>query len=154
MRLIIGAGERLKDGWVHHDIQKNDGIQIVCDFWELPIYVKNESCEEIEITHVLEHFPLKDTKASFDLLYKMLKPGGKIYIEVPNLTWHAEQILIDPTDRQIVEYMYGGQLNKYDYHYKGFTPELLREDLLASGFTVEELKPLSSIECRAIKSAS
>lgn len=151
MRLIIGAGTRQKKGWTHHDIQPLEGISICCDFWELGKYVEYESCTDIEMTHVLEHFPMREAKQALKLVYGLLKPGGNLYIEVPNFYWHALEIASDPTNRQIVEYAYGGQLNPFDYHYNGFTPEILKEDLEAVGFKIESLEPNSSIECRVKK---
>lgn len=151
MKLIVGAGKRQKTGWTHHDIQPYEGISICCDFWELPKHVEASSCTEIEITHVLEHFPMRDTQRALKLLYGLLCDEGKIYIEVPNFEWHALEIISNPKNRQIVEYAYGGQLDPFDYHYNGFTPDILREDLEQAGFTVEGLEPNSSIECHARK---
>lgn len=154
MKLVIGAGERHKKGWTHHDIRPLPGIDIDCDFWELPDHVKKGSVEEVEITHVLEHFPMKETRKALQLIHSLMTDTATIYIEVPNFSWHAEEILKDPLNQQIVEYAYGGQHNEYDYHYNGFTPEQLAYDLVATGFTVDEIKPLSSIECTARKLVS
>lgn len=149
MNLIVCAGERLKDGWISHDIQGDVDIQ--CDFWDLPLHVKKNSCKKIEFTHALEHFPMEKTHDVLRLLYDLLTEGGEIYIEVPNFYWHAEEIMIDPTNRQIINYVFGGQLDAYDYHYNGFTPQILAEDLRATGFEITSLKPNSSIECHAKK---
>lgn len=147
MRLVIGAGERRVEGFTHHDVQDLPGIDICCDFWDLPKHVERESCDEIHMTHVLEHFPMKKTHEVLTTIRDMLKIGGKLYIEVPNFYWHAEQILINPFDKQIVEYAFGGQLNEWDFHYNGFTPDILALDLLEAGLAVTDLRPNSSIEC-------
>lgn len=149
MKLIIGAGERLTGGFVHHDVQALPGIDIVCEFFDLPEHVKAASCEEIHMTHVLEHFPMARVGEVLALVYSLLTDGGKFYIEVPNFKWHAEMILKDPLDRQIVEYAYGGQHNEWDYHYNGFTPEILSLDLRNAGFRDIEMDPASSIMCWA-----
>ena len=151
MKLIICAGERLKDGWQTHDVQNLPNINIVCEFYDLPRFVTKESVEEAEFTHALEHFPMKESVKVLKTIRELLVPGGKLYIEVPNFYWHAEQIIADPYNKQIVEYAFGGQLNKWDFHYNGFTPELLAEDLREAGFEVESLQPNSSIECRAVR---
>lgn len=151
MRLVIGAGERRVDGFIHHDVQKIAGIDICCDFWDLPKHVEAGSCEEIHMTHVLEHFPFGETYAVLVALNELLQEGGKLYIEVPNFYWHAQQITADPRNRRVVEYAFGGQLNKWDFHYNGFTPQILREDLETAGFRIIELKPNSSIECWTVK---
>jgi len=150
-KLVIGAGDRRVQGALHHDIQPLDGIDIVCDFWDLPSQVDIESFDEIHMTHVLEHFPMEETEAVLQTVHSLLKPQGKLYIEVPNFKWHAQMILEDPLNKQIIEYAFGGQLNKWDYHYTGFTPELLAEYLEGADFEVQSLQPNSSIECWAIK---
>lgn len=82
-------------------------------------------------------------------VHDMLVPGGRLYIEVPNFEWHAEQIILDPRNRKAVEYAFGGQLNEWDFHYNGFTPDILVEDLIMAGLQVTEIHPNSSIECWA-----
>ena len=150
-KLIIGANRRQVPGYIHHDVLDLPGIDIVADFWDLPKHIEPASCEEIQMTHVLEHFPMKRTREALELVYGLLKDGGKFYIEVPNFAWHAEMILRNPRDRQIVEYAYGGQLDEYDFHYMGFTPEILEEDLIATLFSIESLEPNSTIEAWVTK---
>lgn len=149
--LVIGAGERRVEGAVHHDIQDLPGIDIVCDFWDLLEHVKKSSCKEIHMTHVLEHFPMKDVQKVLLLVKSLLASTGRLYLEVPNFYWHALGMLANPRDRQMVEYAFGGQLNEYDFHFNGFTPEILHDDLTSAGFEVTELRPNSSIECWATK---
>ena len=150
MILVVGAGTRRVEGATHHDVLPLDGIDIVCEFFELPKHVKESSCDEIHMTHVLEHFPIKDTQRVLTTLKSLLKKDGRLYIEVPNFYWHALKILENPLDRQIVEYAFGGQKDKWDFHYNGFTPEILHEDLSEAGFYVENLVPNSSIEVWAV----
>lgn len=146
MNLVIGAGERRVEGFVHHDVLDLPGIDIKCEFFDLAGEVDFGTCEEIHMTHVLEHFPMNKVNDVLFLVRNLLKPGGKLYIEVPNFEWHCEQIMINPRDRQIVEYAFGGQLNEWDFHYNGFTPPILVEDLLNAGLIVDEIRPNSSIE--------
>lgn len=150
-KLVIGAGERRVDGALHHDVQPLEGIDIVCDFFDLREHVDVGQFDEIHMTHVLEHFPIAEIDSVLQIVHSLLKMGGRLYIEVPNFKWHAEMILKDPLDEQIIEYAYGGQLNEWDFHYIGFTPELLRKYLEFNDFKIDGLDPNSSIECWAIK---
>lgn len=150
MKIIICAGERLKNDWITHDVQDLPNIDIVCDFWKLPNYTKDKY-EQAEFTHALEHFPMKESVRALQMIRELLTPGAQLYIEVPNFSWHAKEIIANPRNRQIVEYAFGGQLNKWDFHYNGFTPEILEEDLAKAGFQVRSLEPNSTIECTAIK---
>lgn len=151
MRLVIGAGTRQLPGFTHHDVQELPGIDITCEFYDLPKHVSSGSCEEISMTHVLEHFPMKETHDVLELVHSLLKHQGKLYLEVPNFFWHAQEILHDPTNRKVVEYAFGGQLNEWDFHYNGFTPDILTDDLIMADFRIDELRPNSSIECWATK---
>jgi hypothetical protein len=146
MRLVIGAGDRRLLGFVHHDIQPLQGIDIVCDLFDLTHYVSAGSCQEIHMTHVLEHFPMADVLSVLEIVYSLLEKGGKLYLEVPNFEWQAQELIRNPLNRKIVEYAYGGQLNQWDFHYNGFTPDILAEDLVTADFRVDELRPNSSIE--------
>jgi hypothetical protein len=150
-KLIVCAGTRHKNGWLTHDVQAFEGTDIVCDFWELPQWVEPNSINEMEFTHALEHFPMDKSQDVLKLLYNLLAPNGELYIEVPNFYWHAEEIIINPSNRQIIEYAFGGQLNEWDYHYNGYTPDILIDDLQGVGFEVLDLAPNSSIEARVIK---
>lgn len=150
-KLIVCAGTRHKEGWTTHDVQPFQGTDIVCDFWELPEWVAPASVSEMEFTHALEHFPMSESQEVLSLLYKLLAPEGQLYIEVPNFYWHAEEILINPMNRKIIEYAFGGQLNKWDFHYNGYTPEILVDDLMGVGFELVDIQPNSSIEVKVVK---
>lgn len=151
MKLVLGAGTRHKKGWTHHDIQSLEGISIVCDFWDLPKHVKPNEVTDLETTHFLEHIPMAQTHGALLLINGLMQPGGFLYIEVPNFLWHASGVVMNPGDREMVKYAFGGQLNAWDYHYNGFTPITLREDLEDAGFEITELLPNSSLECWAVK---
>lgn len=151
MKLVIGAGKRRVQGAIHHDVQPFDGIDLVCDFWDISEHYANKTFDEIHATHFLEHIPMADTQAALVYINMLLKKGGRLYIEVPNFAWHAQEILANPRNRQIVEYAYGGQGDQWDYHYNGFTPEILEEDLMDTGYKIVGLEPNSSIECWAEK---
>jgi predicted SAM-dependent methyltransferase len=148
MKLILCAGERHVDGSVHHDVQGDQDI--LCDLFEIEKHVKPGTVEELHFTHALEHFPTKDTPKVLDLLYGLLTPGGKVYIEVPNFAWHAS-LLTEKRDRDAIYYAFGGQLDEYDFHKTGFTETILREELEDAGFTNIEIKNGSTLDAWAIK---
>lgn len=150
-KLIVGAGPRQEAGWTCHDVVEMPGIDIVCEMFDLPKHVEEGSVEFLQATHVLEHFPMAKIPELFKMLFDLLSPGGQIYIEVPNFLWHGREIVKNPYNRQIVEYAYGGQVDKWDFHMNGFTPQILQQDLEEAGFEVTECRNLSSIECRAVK---
>lgn len=148
MNLILCAGDRKLPGFKTHDIQGDQDI--LCDLFDIGQHLDPEGCDEIHFTHALEHFPTKMTPQVLDLVYGLLKPGGKLYIEVPNFAWHA-QLVQENRDRDAVYYAFGGQLDEFDFHKTGFTPKILTEELQDAGFTITELRPDSAICAWATK---
>lgn len=145
MRLILCAGDRRIDGFKHHDIRPLNGLDYVCDLFDIVKQVKENSCDEIQFTHCLEHFPTKETQKVLGLLSSLLKTGGKLYIEVPNFLWHAKLALNEDRERDAIYYAFGGQLDEWDFHKTGFTPTILQEELEFAGFKDIRIENSSSL---------
>lgn len=138
MKLILCANTRQLEGYAHHDVLDLPGIDYVCDLFDIGNFVTPESCEEIHFTHALEHFSSADTQNVLELIRSLLKPGGKLYIEVPNFAWHAK-LVMEGKDKDAVYYAFGGQLDEWDFHKTGFTPRILEEQLELAGFSHGEI---------------
>lgn len=150
MKLVLCANVRQIKGWKHHDIFPLEGIDYVCDLLEIEKHIAHESCDEIQFTHALEHFPQKDTQKILLLIKSLLKPNGKLYIEVPNFMWHAS-LLIEGKHREAVYYAFGGQLDEYDFHKTGFTYLILKEELVKAGFRNIEISGSDCLMANCIK---
>lgn len=142
-KLILCAGDRRIDGYKHHDVRPLEGLDFVCEFFQIPETIK-ETFSEVQLTHALEHFPTKQTQAVLKIISDLLEPGGKFYIEVPNFAWHAA-LIFENKDRQAVHYAFGGQLDEYDFHKTGFTQSILKEELELAGFDKVSIKNESSL---------
>ena len=134
MKLILGANQRQLEGWTHHDVKPYPGIDIVCDIWDIGNHVSPNTCEAIQLTHVLEHFSKKEVPKLLDIVKNLLTPGGTFYLEVPNFAWHAELVTQGKAE-EAVYYAFGGQLDEWDFHKTGFTPTILEKTLTEAGFT-------------------
>jgi hypothetical protein len=134
MKLVLCAGKRQVKGYMHHDVVPFSGIDFVCDLKDIGLHVANGTCERIEFTHALEHFPMKETQDILIMVRKLLKSGGELYLEVPNFKWHAKLVLQEGRDRDAVYYCFGGQEDEYDFHKAGFTPTILQEELEKAGY--------------------
>jgi len=145
MKLILCAGNRQRQGWVHHDIQSLNGIDIVCDLRKIRRLLSDSSCENIELTHALEHFPTKEIPKILKDIYSLLKIGGELYMEIPNFAWHAKLIREEKDDEQAVAYAFGGQLDKYDFHKTGFTKSIIKKRLKEAGFKEIKIDPKHSL---------
>lgn len=138
MKLILCANTRQLEGYKHHDVLNLVGIDYVCELFDIGKFVESESCEEIHFTHALEHFPRADTQNVLELIRSLLIPGGRVYLEVPNFAWHAK-LVMEGKDKDAEYYAFGGQLDEWDFHKRGFTPRLLEEELQLAGFSHGEI---------------
>lgn len=96
--------------------------------------------DEIYSSHVLEHF---DYTRELILVLKewrrVMKPGGRLYVSVPDLDKLADLFLRKDTlslkDRfMVMRMILGGHVDEYDYHKTGFNWEILTAFLNEAGF--------------------
>lgn len=83
--------------------------------------------EVITLRHVLEHFT--DPSLVMNKIYRLLKPGGKVLINVPNFK-SIESLYLFKENYHAVD------APRHLYH---FTPETLKMLLQKTGFTIEKI---------------
>lgn len=93
MKLHLGCGNEVLDGWINHDIAPLPGVSVVHDLRNLPWPFEDNSFEEIRMHHVLEHLP--DTVATLEELHRVSTDGAQIHVRVPY--WNARDMATDPT---------------------------------------------------------
>jgi SAM-dependent methyltransferase len=77
--------------------------------------------------HVLEHFGRAEVRELVAHWCQLLRPGGKLVIEVPNLDWALQQIQGHTAHVGYAwQQLYGGQAYSLDFHKIGFTARKLR----------------------------
>jgi SAM-dependent methyltransferase len=96
MKLNIGAGADLREGYINHDIAILPGIDIVWDLNMFPWPWDSASADEVILKDVLEH--LTEFMPAMEELYRILKPGGKVFVKVPY--WNSWSRHADPTHRR------------------------------------------------------
>ena len=160
-RLHIGAKER-EEGWEVFNILPSAIVDHLGDARDLSRFADG-TFGELYASHVLEHFDYREEVGAVLVEWKrVLAPGGKIYISVPNLDVlcylfsHPEVASLEDKYR-IMRVMFGGHMDRYDYHNTGFFPELLYDCLATAGFetiTTEDIFDIfadgSSIKCAGI----
>lgn len=141
LRLHIG-GEAAKPGWKILNVQPNPGVDYIGDCCDLGVF-PDGTVDEIYASHVLEHLGYADELPRALLeFHRVLKNGGKASISVPDfdllcrLFLDAQQNL---TDRILIMRMiFGGQTDRYDFHYVGLSFDILRTLLEEVGFSQVE----------------
>jgi ubiquinone/menaquinone biosynthesis C-methylase UbiE len=151
MKLHLGCGKRMMGGYINVDLdaRKNTMYQYVqSDVSSLPF--DSDTCDEILAVHVIEHIWLWELKATLQEWLRVLKPGGKVIIECPDILKAAnlliagynagERLTIDSAMRAF----YGDPKDReiQGRHKWGWTPQTLAYALEKSGFnTVQEDLP-------------
>lgn len=155
MRLELGAGEHPfleGDDWVHNDQRLLDHIETVGDAND-PAYchllvARHGLFDGIRATHLLEHFSYLVTVNILCLWYSMLRPGGELYIEVPNLEWQMRAYVDGEIDaRKAVYYIFGGQDYEGNFHRAGFDLPLLTQVLREAGFEKIVVTSIGQVLC-------
>ncbi len=144
MKLDIGCGERPRAGYVGVDIRPLAGVRYVCRAWELIETLRGERIEEIYSRHMLEHLAFHDARRTLAVWHRVLLPGGMVRVIVPDLAFHARQVLDPdrpsefnpdfPNLRHALAGLYGWQRHEEDLHRSGWTEATLRQALEAAGF--------------------
>jgi len=94
MKILLGCGDVFREGWVHHDRYRHgEHVDVACDLEVRPWPWPDGVAEEIEAVGLVEH--LRDTVAFMDECWRILKPGGRLRVEVPD--WRSDLAWGDPT---------------------------------------------------------
>lgn len=144
LRLNIGAGSRRPEGYFHCDIEESPDapktLDLVCDAKAIPL--PDGCASEVMAIHVFEHFYRWQSEGVLREWARLLRPGGRLVLELPNLRKCCENYLSglkrggkDPD--QLARWgIYGDPRtgNHYMNHPWGFDPPELIELLKANGF--------------------
>ncbi len=136
-RLHIGGTKR-KEGWEVLNIIPGDHVDHVGDAANLCSF-PDGSFTELYASHVLEHFNyVRDMNFVLKEWCRVLTPGGRLRVSVPDLEVLAE-IILDPSlafkeHFLSMRMIFGGQSNNYDFHQVGFTFKILSSYLRKNGF--------------------
>jgi hypothetical protein len=137
VKLNIGAGQTapLLDGYI--PIDRKDGQEAYpLTGWQ------DESVDEIYASHVLEHFSAKDTPAVVNEWARVLKPGGRMRIAVPDFRWCAARYMSGEMDGNLGNYICGAQSDQDDYHKSIFDEPGLRMHMERAGLVgIERFAP-------------
>jgi len=133
MKLHLGCGNKRIDGYINVDLQGTPDVR--CDLKALPDEWTGKA-DEVLAVHVLEHFGFVETQAVLLEWRRVLKPGGKIAIECPNLRQACLNYLKDRTNTAYGLWpIYGNQDDAtLSVHKSGWEPDTLMDELKRAGF--------------------
>lgn len=138
LRLNLGSRNRSmrKLGFTNVDIDAHKDVDIVADVKNL-YSVEDRSVQEIYASHILEHFPHTETLSVLEEWNRVLKPGGTLYVAVPDFKRTVEIYtkagsgLCD----WVQNFLMGDQIYETAFHYALFDFDRLAALLQGAGFS-------------------
>jgi predicted SAM-dependent methyltransferase len=116
------------------------------------IKLRSESVSLIYASHVFEHAPRREAQNVLREWFRVLKKGGALYICVPDVEalfriylQHLPAYDLDEGRHRVdlaSGIVFGGQVDRRDYHYAGYSIVTLKALLRSAGFeSVERFDP-------------
>lgn len=132
LRLHVGAGQTLLEGYENLDGYTNPDrpdyfttdVTKFARAEALDQVYEPESVEEIRCHHLFEHISILDVDRTLQGWNRILKPGGLVWIEVPDFEGCVRQILRlrREADKEIFwRHIFGSQVAAGEFHHNGFT---------------------------------
>lgn len=140
IKLHIG-GAQAKEGWLIFDAQPGPAVDIVGDIRDLSAFSDN-SCAEVYCSHVLEHVAAAEMIPTLKEIRRIMTPGGRLYISVPDLDVICHLLLSPQLGVEkryhVMRMLFGGQIDAFDFHKVGLNIAFLSNFLEQAGFASME----------------
>lgn len=153
-RLHVGCGGDIRPGYINID-EFNPAADVRMRIQDLS-YPSN-SIDRIEGYMVLEHLSPDDAVRFASNSFRMLKEGGVLVLECPDLLKVCRLIIVFKDDLETLERgafglrgLFGeptGQMTLGDYHKWGYTPALAEAFLRGIGFAKVDISDGMSHQC-------
>ena len=155
-RLEIGGGPHVQQGYLHVDIDRGaHHLEWTAPAWDLPL--PDAWASEVLAIHILEHVPPPRLVSTLAEWLRVLRPGGRVQVHVPNGPVLMEALMTRPLAEKwplmgSLLGMYCGprdrdpsRLDRRSDHQIIFDHEILRWALDAAGFTdIEDLTGIAT----------
>jgi len=135
----LHIGGRLRtDGWEVLDANPGAHVDHVADARD-GRRCGDDTVEEIYASHVVEHLDYKDELVTtLSGWRRVMVPGGTLSVSVPDLDVLA-RLFLDPAlslhERfTVMRMMFGGHVDRFDYHLVGLNEQFITGFLRAAGF--------------------
>lgn len=139
VKLNLGSGARPIDGYRNIDIKNGEQA------FPLGQYATN-SVDEVRASHLLEHYSHHEAARVLAEWVRVLKPGGKLFVAVPDFE-RISRAYLDGQNMPVQQYIMGGHVDEHDYHKCLWDKELLTEAMEYVGLTDIQPWPGDNGDC-------
>jgi SAM-dependent methyltransferase len=157
MRLNYGCGRRVLDGYFNIDAQLSPkaprppellhALEFNADGTiQHKTPLEDECADELFAAHLIEHFFEWEAPYVIQEWARLLKPGGKLILELPDIIKAAKNLIAGMPPQMCIFPLYGDGSHKDPYmtHKFGYSPATIKALVQANGFTqVKILPPLT-----------
>jgi SAM-dependent methyltransferase len=150
IKLNLGCGLYKRNGYINIDVREEVKPDLVIDLEkEFLKRFDNESVDEIIARDFIEHLSWRIVENFLKDCYRVLKKGGRMYIQTPDLEAISKKVILNPDFKHgdlegykaISYWVYGsGDYGNASFHRAGFTIPTLKRLLEKIGFTIEDIK--------------
>jgi predicted SAM-dependent methyltransferase len=143
MKINLGCGRDIKEGYLNTDIRKTHPSVLLADVERLPF--KSYSVEEIFACDILEHLSYRKTKDVLKEWHRVLQPGGKLFIQSPHLKslcLFALKVKTLKEKEMAIARIFGGQEYKENCHLTAVDTEVVMSYLTEIGFYLADPKDI------------
>lgn len=129
IKLNLGCGKSYLPGWINVDVSEAYKVDKCADLRNLPF--PDNYADEVMAIHVIEHFYRWEVDDLLKEWLRVLKPGGKLILECPDLDKAIRNILAGQPDQMGMWALYGDWNHKDPLmmHKHGYTPITLTQAL-------------------------
>jgi glycosyltransferase involved in cell wall biosynthesis len=146
LKLHLACGHDYDDSYINVDLYAPEDA--VCDvrFDVMKLPYDDNSVDEIKAFHIIEHFHFYEIQEVLKEWHRVLKPGGRLYLETPDFLESCRAFVDGSEDFRILLYNHffahpwvPGQTHKFL-----FTESQLRTNLEWAGFKIINRQPPAS----------
>ena len=138
LKINAGCGAKILPGWVNIDIQPSPKAKrqpdILSDLRSIPL--EDACADQLMAIHVFEHFAPWEVGYLLAEWRRLLKPGGILILEMPDVVKSARNLIDGLGDQMSMWGLYGdpGPRDPFNMHKWGWTFRTIEPVLLEAGF--------------------
>jgi len=146
VKINLGSGHDYREGYLNLDLDPNVRSDLTADARDLRMF-HDESVEEVNAEHLIEHFSYQDFEKALREWKRILKHGGKLIIECPDLEALCKAFIEGDYEQRWISWpykgdgwwsirthLYGKQDRPLQFHLSGYDKWSLEVKLRSEGF--------------------